>query len=154
MSTVNTVVVDANVIVSICSNERLTNPIAEAAIDSYAQAGWQFAAPSVIIAEVLFALCVKQQSGILTQAEYESAVESFNDLMLVVSVSDNESVLIKRAVEIRANYECKRSSDSLYIAYAEWLSSSGIVELLTFDAGIKNQIAKSAPTVKLNLLKV
>jgi predicted nucleic acid-binding protein len=154
MSTVNTVVVDANVIVAICSNERLTNPIAEAAFDSYAQAGWQFAAPSVVIAEVLFALCVKLQTGILTQSEHELAIDSFNDLMQIVSIPGNESSLIKRAVEIRANYQCKRSSDSLYIAYAEWLSRTGIVELLTFDAGIKNQIAKSAPTVKLNLLKV
>ena len=64
----------------------------------------------------------------------------------------NDDVLIKRATEIQEDYGCSRSADSLYIALAEHLGKQHTVEILTFDSGFKNQIAKNAPTVTLNLL--
>jgi predicted nucleic acid-binding protein len=154
MSTPDAVIIDANVLVSICSKEQGTYPIAFSAFDSYAHAGWEFFAPNVIVAEVMFALCVKFKSGALTQIEYDQSIGSFADLMQVVSAPDNESALIKRAVEIRGSYVCKRTSDSLYIAFAEELARSRVVEILTFDNGIRNQISNHAPAVKLNLLAV
>lgn len=154
MSTSNSVVVDANVLISICSKEQDTYPIADAAFNTYAQNGWEFYAPSVVVAEVLFALCVKSQSGALTQPEYDQAIEFFVDLMQIISTPSKESSLIQRAVEIRGNYVCKRMSDSLYIALAEDLGKTRVVELLSFDAGLKNQVSKNASAVSLNLLTV
>lgn len=154
MSTPNAVVIDANVLISICSKEQDTYPIADAAFNSYAQNGWEFYAPNIIVAEVLFALCVKLQSGTLTRAEYDQAIEFFSDFMQVISTPDNESAFIKRAVEIRGSYACKRTSDCLYIAFAEELAKTRVSEIVSFDNGIKNQITNHAPTVTLNLLTV
>ena len=154
MSTPNTVVIDANILISICSKEQDTYPIADTAFNSYAQSGWEFYAPNIIVAEVLFALCVKMQSGALTQAEYDQAIEFFTDFMQFISTPDNESAFIKRAVEIRGSYVCKRTSDSLYIAFAEELAKTRVSEIVSFDNGIKSQIANNAPTVTLNLLTV
>jgi predicted nucleic acid-binding protein len=61
---------------------------------------------------------------------------------------------MKRAIEIRGTYGCSHSSDCLYIALAEELSQNRITEILTFDKGMKNQIANHAPTVTLNLLTI
>jgi len=152
MSTPNAVVVDANILVSICSKEQKTYPIADAAFSAYARDGWEFYAPNIIVAEVLFALCVKCQSGALTQSEYGQAIDIFTDCMQFVETPDDESSLIKRAVEIRSGYTCKRTSDSFYVAVAEELSKSRVSEIVTFDKGLRSQIAKSAPTVTLNLL--
>lgn len=154
MSTPNAVVIDANVLVSICSKETGTYPIADPAFNAYAQNGWEFFAPSVVIAEVLFALCVKLQSSALSQTEYDQAVDFFGDFMQFILTPDDEAALIKRAVEIRGSYVCKRTSDSLYIAFAEELAKTRVVEIVTFDDGMKNQIANYAPTVNLNLLTV
>lgn len=154
MSTPNAVVIDANVLVSICSKEQDTYPIADPAFNAYAQNGWEFFAPSVVIAEVLFALCVKLQSSALSQTEYDQAVDFFGDFMQFISTPDDEAALIKRAVEIRGSYVCKRTSDSLYIAFAEELAKTRVVEIVTFDDGMKNQIANYAPTVNLNLLTI
>ena len=74
--------------------------------------------------------------------------------MQFISTPGDESALMKRAVEIRGTYACSRSSDGLYIAYAEELSKSRITEILTFDKGMKNQISNYAPTVTLNLLTI
>lgn len=154
MSISNAVIVDANILISLCSKEQDTYPIADAAFSTYAQNGWEFFAPNVVVAEVLFALCVKSQSGALTQAEYEQAIDFFIDLMHVISTPERESALIQRAVEIRGSYVCKRTSDSLYVALAEDLGKTRVVELLSFDAGLKNQVSKYASAVSLNLLKV
>jgi predicted nucleic acid-binding protein len=150
----NAVVIDANILISICSKEQDTFPIADTAFKTYAQNGWEFFAPSVIVAEGMFALCNKFQSGVLTQNEYDEAIEFFIDYMQFISTPSDESALIKRAVEIRGSYVCKRSSDGLYIAFAEELSKTRIAEIVTFDQGMKNQIANYAPTVTLNLLTV
>lgn len=153
MSTPNAVVVDANILVSICSKEQNTYPIADAAFCDYARDGWDFYAPNVVVAEVLFALCVKFQAGALKGTEYKRAIDIFSDLMQLISTPDNESTLIARAVDIRADDNCKRTSDCLYIAFAEELSKTRVSEIVTFDRGLKSQAAKWAATVSLNLLK-
>lgn len=145
-------VIDASMLVSIASKEAGTYLVAKNAFDSYAMNGWEFFAPSVIVGEVVFALCQKLAAGILTEPEYEQAVESFLDYMTFIETPDNESSLVKRAVEIRENYGCSRSSDSLYIALAEDLAKTRKVELLTFDKGMVNQAAKNAPTVLVKVL--
>lgn len=153
MNTSNAVVIDANVLVSICSKELITYPIAEKAFISYAQVGFDFFAPNVIVSEVLFALCVKFQSGVLTQAEYDLAVRDFADIMQMISTPNDESLFIEQIVKIGVGYACKRTTDSIYVAFADELAKTRITELLTFDKGIKNQILNHAPTVGLNLLK-
>ncbi len=152
MSTPDAVVTDANILVSICSKEQDTYSIAETAFNSYAQYGSEFFAPNVIVAEVLFALCVKLQTGVLTPSDHDLAIDTFCDLMQIISTPDNEASIVKRAVDIRATYVCKRTSDSLYIAYAEELSRTRLTEIVTFDQGMRNQISSQAPTVTLNLL--
>lgn len=62
--------------------------------------------------------------------------------------------LIDRAKEIQSGYGCSRSADCLYIAFAEELAKTGAAELLTFDKGAVNQVAKHAPTITVNLLPV
>jgi len=74
--------------------------------------------------------------------------------MKFISTPDDESALMKRAVKIRGKYACSRSSDGLYIAFAEELSKSRVAEIVTFDKGMKNQISNYAPTVTLNLLTI
>ncbi len=150
----NAAVVDANILISICSKEQDTYPIADTAFKNYAKNGWEFFAPSVIVAEGLFALCNKLQDGVLTQTEYDQAIDFYLDYMKFISTPSDESALMKRAVEIRGTYACSRSSDGLYIAYAEELSKSRVTEILTFDKGMKNQISNYAPTVTLNLLTI
>lgn len=150
----NAVVVDANILISICSKEQLTYPIADLAFKAYANNGWEFFAPSVIIAEGMFALCNKLQAGVLTQTEYDRAIDFYLDYMQFIQTPNDESALMKRAVEIRGTYGCSRSSDGLYIALAEDLSQSRITEILTFDQGFANQIKNNAPGINLNLLTI
>ncbi len=120
------VVIDANVSIAICAKEQNKRVTAENALADYSAKGWAFYAPNAIVSEVMYVLCQKLQDGSLTPALYE----------------------------IRQGYGCSRSSDSLYITLAEELAISANVELLTFDKGFVNQVAKSAPTVKVNLLPV
>ena len=70
--------------------------------------------------------------------------------MQLISTVDDETALIKRAVEIRGSYGCSRSSDGIYIALAEELSKTRTTEILTFDQGFKNQLINNAPTDRLN----
>ncbi len=153
-SNLNAAIIDANILISICSKEQDTFPIADTAFKNYAKNGWEFFAPSVIVAEGLFALCNKLHDGVLTQTEYDQAIGFYVDYMQIISTPGDESALMKRAVEIRGTYGCSRSSDGLYVAYAEELSKSRVVEILTFDKGMKNQILNFAPTVTLNLLTI
>ena len=152
MSNANAAVVDASILVSIASKETTTYLAAKNAFNSYAQNGWEFFAPNVIVAEVMFALCQKLAAGILTEAEYEQAIESFLDYMTIVETPDDDTVLVNRAAEIRKSYGCSRSSDSLYIALAEDLAKTQTVELFTLDKGMTNQAAKNAPTVTIKVL--
>ncbi len=146
------VVIDASILVSISSKEAATYLTAENAFDFYAKNGREFFAPNVTVGEVMFALCHKLAAGVLTEAEHEKAVESFLNLMKNIATPDDETDLVKRAVEIRESYGCSRSSDSLYIALAEDLAKTRTAELLTSDKGMINQAAKNAPTVTVKVL--
>ncbi len=149
------VVPDANVLISLCAKEKDTYQPAKTAFDNYINKGFEFFAPQVMVAEVIFVLCQKLHIGELTQPTYEKAVKTFKDYMSFISAAPNgEASLIERCVEIRAGYGCSRSSDSLYIALAEELSKTRPTELLTFDKGFINQAAKNAATVTVNLLSI
>lgn len=149
------VVVDANVLIAICSKEQATNQTAQTAFDQYARQGAQFFAPNIIVAEVLFVLCQKLDKAILTDAEHEKSVEFFQDYMtIILPPPSGEAALIKRAEEIRSGYGCSRTSDGLYLALAEELTQIRPTEFLTFNTGVINQAAKNAPIVTINLLPI
>lgn len=149
------VVHDANVLIGICAKEQNKQNTAKTAVEDYLNKGYEFFAPSVIVSEVIFVLCKKLADGLLTQTEYDKAIESFkNYLTFIFPAPKGESALIDCAVRTINGYGCSRSSDGLYIALVEELSSTYNVELLTFDKGIINQVAKNAPTVKVNLLPI
>lgn len=155
MSQVNNpdaVVIDASILVSISSKEAATYIAVEAALDSYTEKGSLFFAPNVIVGEVIFALCQKLVSRVLTEAQHEKAIESFIDLAKDISMPKNEMDLVVRANKIRQSYGCSRSADGLYIALAEDLEKIGTVVLLTLDKGMTNQAEKNAPTVTVKVL--
>lgn len=117
--------------------------------------GWRFYAPGVVISETLYILCQKLQSGSLTAADYDFAIQRFNNLMRgVLPPPQGDPSLVLRAAQIGRGYGCSRSSDSIYIALAEQLTTLGAGELATFDTGIKNHAADAAPTVVVRLLPV
>lgn len=146
------VIIDASVVVSVVTKEQATHADIENAIDKYIESGVDFVAPNVIIAEVIYALCKKLKNGDLTAAEHREALAAVRDLLENISLLDDEAGLMMRAVEIRGTYGCSRSSDSLYLALAESLANSNIVELFTLDAGMAKQAARNAPTVKVKVL--
>lgn len=95
------VVIDANVLVSICAQEP-TCQTAENALNDYAAKNWAFYAPGAILAEALFILCRKQQDGSLTWAEHAEAVETFSDYMQGIRPSPQGDIrFILRNEEIR-----------------------------------------------------
>ncbi len=152
--TINTKIAipDANILIALCAKEPKQSK-AEKVLKDYANDGWEFYAPNIIVAEVLYILCQKYKGGTLTDKAYKEAVENFHDQMkAILTISDAD--LIKRAFEIQKSYGCSRSADSIYIALAEHLAKSYTVEIVTFDGGLVNQAAKNAPTVKVNVLPV
>lgn len=154
-SKTDAVIIDANILIAICGKEQGKSQTAELAMADYAAKGWFFYAPSVIVSEVLYVLCRKFQDGALTKSDYDDSIVDFTDQLKGISPPPNgEASLAERAEEIRQGYGCSRSSDSLYIALAEELAVWGNAELLTFDKGFVNQVAKNAPTVTINLLPV
>jgi len=150
MSNQNAVVTDANILISVCSKEPTAASV-KTALENYAKNGWEFFAPNNIVAEVLYILCQKLQNNLLTPKSYDEAIENFQDQMKITQTPDDTQI-IKRAKEIQKGYGCSRSADSIYIALAEDLAKSRIVELLTFDKGMINQAAKTAPTVTVKVL--
>ncbi len=119
MSNLFAVVPDANVLIALCAKEKDKLQTAEAAFKHYTKQGYEFFAPSVLVAEVIFVLCQKLADGSLTQPEYDKAIDVFGDYLQGIELSPNgEASLLKRAVEIRFGNGCSRSSDSLYIALA------------------------------------
>jgi predicted nucleic acid-binding protein len=146
------VVVDANVLISVVAKEYATHKLVESTLKSFSQSGWLFVAPHVMVAEVLYALCQKLRETILTLAEYEEALDSFQRYLTIVSFMTDDAFLAARAVETRESYGCSRSSDGLYIALADVLARNNQVELLTLDAGMVNQAARNSSSVTVNLL--
>jgi predicted nucleic acid-binding protein len=55
------VVVDANVLIAFCAKEKDKFTKAHDALADYAQKGWLFYAPGVVVGEVLYVLCGKLQ---------------------------------------------------------------------------------------------
>jgi predicted nucleic acid-binding protein len=151
-SSAGAAVIDANILISICARE----PSHQTAIDAladYGARGWVLYAPGAILTEVPFALCKKQQDGLLTAAEHQAAIETFNDYMQTIHPSLHGDIpFILRAEEIRRGYSCLHTTDAFYLALAEELAKSGAAEFLTFDKRVVNVAAKNAPTVKVKLL--
>lgn len=56
-SNAGAVVVDANVLISLCTKEPLTFAQADAAFNDYGQRGWTYHAPNAVVSETLFILC-------------------------------------------------------------------------------------------------
>ena len=147
------VVVDANIVVSIVAKEAAMEAKASAALSNYSALGYAFFAPGVIISEVLYVLCGKLQNGSLTQANYNKAVVSFNEIMKTILLAPNgDPSLILRAAAIRDGYTCRRTSDAIYIALAEQLAIVTTTILLTFDQDLPKQAARHAPSVNVQLL--
>ncbi len=150
MNNPKALITDANIIISVCSKEPMATT-AKFALENYAKNGWEFFAPDIVVAEVLYILCQKLQNNLLTPKSYDEAIENFLDQMKVTQ-TPNDARFVKRAKEIQNGYGCSRSADSIYIALAEDLTKTRIVELLTFDKGMINQAAKNAPTVTVKVL--
>jgi predicted nucleic acid-binding protein len=67
-------VIDANVLVALCAKEVDKYAMADADLTRFAQAGYQFYAPGVIIAECLFVLGKKLEDGSLSARDHALAV--------------------------------------------------------------------------------
>jgi predicted nucleic acid-binding protein len=146
------VVIDANVLVSICAQEP-TSQTAENALNDYAAKNWEFFAPGAILTEGLFILCRKLHDGDLTATQHQDAVDAFNDYMQDIQPSPLGDIgFILRAEAIRKGYSCLHSADTFYLALTEALAQNSAAELLTFDKRLVNVAASNAPTVKVNLL--
>ncbi|MCW3094937.1 MAG: hypothetical protein JWL77_555 [Chthonomonadaceae bacterium] len=153
-SSAGALVLDANVVIAISSKETGRDALATAEITNYVNLGYQLYAPGVIVAETLFVLCGKKNSGSLSLADYATAVVTFERVMASVLPPPNGDVsLIQRAEQIGNGYGCSRSADGIYIALAEELTATGPTELLTFDQGCPNQAAANAPTVTVKVLR-
>lgn len=146
------VVIDANILISICAKEP-HQAIAENALADYANNGWVFYAPGAILTEVPFVLCKKHQNGLLSEVKYREAITAFNDYMQTILPSPQGDIrFILRAEEIRQGYSCLHTTDAFYLALTEELAQSGAAEFVTFDKRAVNVAAQNAPTVKVNLL--
>ena len=153
MSKPGAVVVDANTAIALAARETANEPQARAALAYYTSNGYLLFAPGVIVSETLFALCGKEQNGLLASAEYSQAVADFHVFMNTVLPPPNgEAALILRADQIRVSYGCSRSADAIYIALAEELSQTYTTRLLTFDRDLPKQAKRHAPSVSVHLL--
>jgi predicted nucleic acid-binding protein len=149
------VTLDACFVIGYCAKEQNKYAKAKDQLEQYAKDGWEFFAPGVLIAESLYVFCRKKLEGSLTQDEYDKAVQSLDALMKAVKPPPSgDASLIVRAEQIRVNYGCGRSADSIYLALAEILTTLGTAELVTFDGGMDNQAKANVPSVKVNLLTV
>ena len=147
------VVIDASALIGLCASEPDKLALVQAALQDYVQQSATFHVPHLIVMETLYILCRKRQNGSLTEAQHIAAVALLQSAMTTIEPPANgDASLIARAEAMRGAYGCSRSADSMYIALAERLSAVGSTELLTFDAGQKQQAAAMAPTVTVNLL--
>jgi len=145
--------IDANVLIALCSKEIDKYAIAQSELTQYAQAGYQFYAPGVVIAESLFVLCKKLEDKSLSAPDHAAAVTDLCTYMgMILPPPNGDASLVARAEQIRQGYGCSRSADGLYIALTEVLAAGGTTEILIFDGGMENQAKANAPTVKARLL--
>ena len=148
------IVMDATVVISLAAKERTTHSQVNAEVTNYLSSGYEFFAPGVLVSETLFSLCrmlVTDQT--LTSAQHAQAVTDFHTLLTFISPPpQGEISLVLRAEAIRGNYTCYRTADAVYIALAEELSQSRPATLLTLDDGIRNQAAKNASGVRVQVI--
>ncbi len=146
-------VMDANVLVALCAKEVDKYSVADAELTRYAQAGYQFYAPGVLIAECLFVLCKKLEDGSLSPGDHTSAVGDLCTYMgMILPPPQGDRSLVARAEQIRSGYGCSRSADGRCLALTEELAAAGPAEFLTFDAGLPNQARANAPSLVITLL--
>jgi predicted nucleic acid-binding protein len=134
-------VIDANITIALAAKETGRETTALAEMARYAQLGYLWFAPGVIIAETLYILCGKKQRGELASADYTTAVLGFQTTMTSIHPPPiGDRALIARAEQIGDSYGCSRSADGIYIALAEELSQTGPTVLLTFDRDMPNPL--------------
>ena len=105
-SSPSAVVVDSNVLISICSKETSHATAAQALADHAAKSS-VFYAPGVIVAEVLFVLCRKLSDGALSASAYDEAIEILKDyLPIMLPPPHGDTALVQRANEIQTGYSC------------------------------------------------
>lgn len=147
--------IDANVLIALCSREAGTYPVALAQMRNYVRGSYVAYGPGVLVAETLYILCRKLQSGVLTAEQHARAIQHLRVRMRgILPPPGGDGLLTWRAEQIRGTYGCSRSADGLYIALAEQLAQSGPAELVTFDADMQRQAATAAPGVAVCLLAV
>lgn len=146
------VVVDSNIIISICSKENSAETAREA-IGDLAAAGCTFYAPGAIVAEVLYILCRKHADGQLSAPDFAQSMEMANKyLATILPPPHGDRALFNRAHELRQSYSCGDSTDCIFIALAEDLTKTGEpAEILTLDKKLVN-VAKQASSVRVRLL--
>jgi len=149
------VVIDASVVIPLCSREAQTYAVALAQMRLYQSSGAVAYGPGVLVAEALFGLCRKLANGVLTPEQHGRAIRHLQVRMRgILPPPNGDASLTARAEEIRGSYGCSRSADGLYIALAEQLAQTGPAELVTFDAGMATQAAAVAPSVVVRLLVI
>lgn len=148
-------IVDASVLIALCAREPEKYVLADSELTRYANAGFEFYAPGVIIAESLYVLCNKLKVSNLSASAHADAISDLCAYMDIINAPPSgDNSLIARAEQIRSEYGCSRSADGLYIALAEELAAKGTAELLTFDSNMDSQSKMVAPTVVVTLLKL
>jgi predicted nucleic acid-binding protein len=146
-------IIDANVLIALCSREVDKYAVADAELTRYAQAGYLFYAPGVIVAECLYILCKKLMDGSFSSSDHAAAVADLCSYMgMVLPPPNGDRMLVARAEQIWSGYGCSRSADGLYLALAEDVATMGPAELLAFDAQLPNQAKSNAPSVVIRLL--
>jgi predicted nucleic acid-binding protein len=77
-------VVDANVLIAMSTKESGRDALATAEIADFVSSGYQLFSPGVAVAETLYVLCGKRNSGSLSLADYNIAVATFVRIMASV----------------------------------------------------------------------
>jgi predicted nucleic acid-binding protein len=146
-------VLDASLIIGFCAREADKYAVAKSKLDDYTARGFRLYAPGIVVGEVLFVLCGKLKDGSLTAAEHLQATNSFAVLMSAIDHPPRgDGSLVDRAEQIRATYGCSRANDAIYLALTEQLAANGQAELVTFDAGMRNQAQANAPIVNVQVI--
>ena len=152
---VEAIILDASVAVAVSAKETDKVQIAQETIQYYTDQQCLFFAPGVLVSESLYVLCKKVETGKLSAEDHIEAINDLADFLLpILSSTQGDKSLIKRADEIRGEYSCRRSADGLYIALAEELAAIYETVVLTFDEDMVKQAARHAPTVKVQLLPI
>ena len=92
-SSAGAVVIDANIAIALCAKEASAVKV-HRAISGYGVRNYQFYAPGVLVAETLYVLCKKLQSGVLSPSDHASAVADFDVLLDSVLPPPGATVLL------------------------------------------------------------